>query len=141
MKKKAVISILSNQLEDENSEIEVVTPGEFTVSSEGFNAVYDETEISGMEGTKTRLFINDNSVSLEREGTTTSKMYFEKDKSDVSLYDTPYGTLELKIKTNDLKIDMNEDGGDVFIDYKMIIGDQSIQNTKLKINIKSEEIN
>ena len=138
MKKKALISIVSNQFGGDNSEIEVVTPGEFTVCDDGFKAVYQETEISGMEGTVTRLLINDNSVSLEREGTTTSKMYFEKDKSDVSLYDTPYGTLELKIKTNELEIDLNEDGGNVFIDYKMIIGDQSVQNTKLKINIKSE---
>lgn len=138
MKKKALISIVSNQFGEDNSEIEVVTPGEFTVCDDGFKAVYPETEISGMEGTVTRLLINDNSVSLEREGTTTSKMYFEKDKSDVSLYDTPYGTLELKIKTNELEIDLNENGGNVFIDYKMIIGDQSVQNTKLKINIKSE---
>ncbi|MDD6770801.1 MAG: DUF1934 domain-containing protein [Inconstantimicrobium porci] len=138
MKKKALISIVSNQFGEDNSEIEVVTPGEFTVCDDGFKAVYQETEISGMEGTVTRLLINDNSVSLEREGTTTSKMYFEKDKSDVSLYDTPYGTLELKIKTNELEIDLNENGGNVFIDYKMIIGDQSVQNTKLKINIKSE---
>ena len=138
MKKKALISIVSNQFGEDNSEIEVVTPGEFTVCDDGFKAVYQETEISGMEGTVTRLLINDNSVSLEREGTTTSKMYFEKDKSDVSLYDTPYGTLELKIKTNELEIDLNENGGNVFIDYKMIIGDQSVQNTKLKINIKSD---
>ncbi|MSR90933.1 DUF1934 domain-containing protein [Inconstantimicrobium porci] len=138
MKKKALISIVSNQFGEDNSEIEVVTPGEFTVCDDGFKAVYQETEISGMEGTVTRLLINDNSVSLEREGTTTSKMYFEKDKSDVSLYDTPYGTLELKIKTNELEIDLNENGGNVFIEYKMIIGDQSVQNTKLKINIKSE---
>lgn len=138
MKKKALISIVSNQFGEDNSEIEVVTPGEFTVCDDGFKAVYQETEISGMEGTVTRLLINDNSVSLEREGTTTSKMYFEKDKSDVSLYDTPYGTLELKIKTNELEIELNENGGNVFIDYKMIIGDQSVQNTKLKINIKSE---
>ena len=138
MKKKALISIVSNQFGEDNSEIEVVTPGEFTVCDDGFKAVYQETEISGMEGTVTRLLINDNSVSLEREGTTSSKMYFEKDKSDVSLYDTPYGTLELKIKTNELEIDLNENGGNVFIDYKMIIGDQSVQNTKLKINIKSE---
>ena len=138
MKKKALISIVSNQFGEDNSEIEVVTPGEFTVCDDGFKAVYQETEISGMEGTVTRLLINDNSVSLEREGTTTSKMYFEKDKSDVSLYDTPYGTLELKIKTNELEIDLNENGGNVFIEYKMIVGDQSVQNTKLKINIKSE---
>lgn len=138
MKKKAIISITSNQSTDKDDDIEVVTPGDFFVSEDGFKVIYEETEISGMEGTMTKLCIDDKSVGLEREGTTTSKMYFEKNKSDVSLYDTPYGTLELKIKTNDLKIDMNEDGGTVLIDYKMIIGDQSVQNTKLKIEIKSE---
>lgn len=137
MKKKAVISIISNQIDDEDEKIEVVTPGHFTKNEDGFTAVYDETEISGMEGTKTKLFIKDNSVSLEREGTTTTKMHFEKDKDSVSLYNTPYGMLELKIRTQELKVNVDDNGGEVFINYKMIVGGESTQNTNLKINIKS----
>lgn len=137
MKKKAVISIVSNQLEYENDVIEVVTPGDFLRDEEGFTAIYDETEISGMEGTKTKLFIKDNSVSLEREGTTTTKMHFEKNKDSVSLYNTPYGMLELKIRTQDIKINVDDNGGEVVINYRMIVGGESTQNTNLKIKIQS----
>ncbi|MBK1811450.1 DUF1934 domain-containing protein [Clostridium sp. YIM B02505] len=139
MKKKAIISIASNQVPaDKEDLIEVVTPGEFLIKEDGYEAVYDETEISGMEGTKTKISITSNELILEREGTTATKMNFQKDSSSVSLYNTPYGMLELKIDTKELKIDIDEYGGDVFIDYDLSVSGQESNNTQLKINIKTK---
>lgn len=136
MRKKAIISISSTQANDKQDAIEVVTPGEFLVNSKSFEAIYDETEISGMEGTKTKLVIYPNSILLEREGTTATKMDFKKDNSSVSLYNTPYGILELKINTKELKIDVDENGGEVFINYNLGVGDEKPMDTELKIKIK-----
>lgn len=137
MKKKALISILSHQVNDEKDAIEVVTPGEFVVQDDFFEAVYDETEISGMEGTTTKIKISKDDMILEREGATATKMHFKKNNSSVSLYNTPYGMIELKINTKDLKINMNENGGQVFINYNLSIEGQKPQNTRLKIDIKA----
>ena len=57
MSKKAIISICSTQDIGEKEKIEVVTVGEFSINGDEFIATYDETEISGMEGTKTTLTI------------------------------------------------------------------------------------
>lgn len=137
MKKKAVITIASQQIADDNDVIEVVTPGEFLIKDNGYEAVYDETEISGMDGTTTKILISDNSLILEREGTTSTKMNFKKNNSSVSLYNTPYGMLELKINTKELKIDVDENGGEVFINYNLSVSGQKPQSTNLKINIKA----
>lgn len=137
MKKKALISIASHQVNEENDVIEVVTPGEFYIKDDFFEAVYDETEISGMEGTTTKIKISKNDMILEREGSTSAKMHFKKNNDSVSLYNTPYGMMELKINTKDLKIDMNENGGDVYIHYNLSVEGQKPQRTKLKINIKA----
>lgn len=136
MRKKAIISICSTQMNEKQDAIEVVTPGEFLVNNKSFEAIYDETEISGMEGTKTKLVICPNSILLEREGTTATKMDFKKNNSSISLYNTPYGILELKINTKELKIDVDENGGEVFINYNLSVGDDKPMDTELKIKIK-----
>lgn len=133
---RALISVLSKQSVKEEEAIEVVTPGKFYKKDQKYYAIYDETEISGMEGTTTTLKISNDKVSLIRRGTIITTMEFEKDKKSISLYNTPYGTLELKINTKDLNIKMTDDGGEVFINYDMCIVGQKSQKTLLKINIK-----
>lgn len=139
MKKKALISIISNQNYDEEEVIEVVTPGEFHINENDYEAIYEETEISGMEGTTTRVRIFGDEISLEREGTTTTKMDFKKNNNYITLYNTPYGMLELKINTKDLKVEMNDQGGEVHINYDLSISGQPPQETHLKIKINSTE--
>jgi uncharacterized beta-barrel protein YwiB (DUF1934 family) len=138
MKKKAIISVSSKQKSDEEDVIEVVTPGDFYKKDGCYYAVYKETEISGMEGTTTTLKISNDKFSLIRIGSTTAKMEFDKKNESLSMYNTPYGTLELKIETRDLNIDIDDGGGDIQINYSLTVGGQTPQNTLLKINIKTQ---
>jgi uncharacterized beta-barrel protein YwiB (DUF1934 family) len=138
MKKKAVISISSNQISEKDDSIEVLTPGSYYKEHNYYYAIYDETEISGMEGTTTTLKISNDKLALIREGTTNANMEFEKNKKYVTLYNTPYGALELQIHTKELQIDLNDDGGKVLIDYNMSIGGQKPQKTELRINIRAQ---
>lgn len=135
---KAIITIKSNISSETDEVIEVVSPGIFSKKDDGYKIVYYETELSGMKGTKTSLIINEDDVLLEREGTTKSKMYFKKNKLDLSLYDTPYGMMEIEIKTQDLKVNMDENGGQVSIKYKMFIGGENVQKTNMEIEVRKK---
>ena len=139
MGKKAIISICSAQEIEGQEKIEVVTVGEFSNEGDEFVATYDETEISGMEGTKTKLRIKGNKVILHREGTTSTKMEFEKDNTSVCLYNTPYGMLELRTITKELDLDVNESGGNISIEYHLAAGGQEPIKTNLEMKIKVEE--
>ena len=90
-----------------------------------------------MEGTKTKLFITKDKFMLEREGTTSTRMEFQKNNESMSLYNTPYGMLELKIHTRDLTINVDDNGGEVFINYNLFISGQKPQNTELRVKIKA----
>lgn len=136
MSKRAIITIVSKQKDLEDDAIEVVTPGEFYIEDNYYYAVYDETELSGMEGTKTKIRISENDFLLTRTGTTTGDMRFIKGNKDKTIYSTPYGVIEISINTKDLIVNMNDNGGEVIINYDMIIAGQSPQ-TELKINIKA----
>jgi len=139
MKKNAIISVVSKQSdrEDDGESIEVVTPGKFYKENNCYYAVYEETEISGMKGTTTTLKIDEEKFTLIRTGTTNTEMKFKKYVRDLTLYNTPHGALDLTVDTKELKMDVDNNGGDVFIDYDMIIGNQQILSTTLKINIKA----
>ena len=139
MEKKAIISIVSNASMEDGDVIEVVSPGKYIKMDSGYKAVYEETEISGMEGTTTILTIKDKEVLLEREGTTSTKMEFQKDNTQVALYNTPYGMLELKTSTKELDLDVNEKGGNISIKYHLIAGGQEPIKTNLDMKIKVED--
>ncbi len=68
MKKKALIHVLSSvpDAKEKNDSIEVVTPGNFYKKDRNYYAVYEETSISGMEGTTTTLKIGEKNFSLIR---------------------------------------------------------------------------
>lgn len=140
MKKKALIHVLSSvpDVKEKDDLIEVVTPGNFYKKDKHYYAVYEETEISGMEGTTTTLKIGENDFSLIRMGSTSTKMKFTLDKKNMSMYSTPYGTLEINIKTKKLDINVDDNGGSVYIDYIMSVAGQKPQNTILNINISPE---
>lgn len=139
MKKRAIIAVSSKQKSDENDVIEVVTPGDFYEKDGSYYAVYKETEISGMEGTTTTLKISNDKFSIIRIGSTSAKMEFDKKAKSVSMYNTPYGTLELKIETKSLSVDVGEKGGDIQVNYNLSVSGQTPHNTQLKINIKAQE--
>ncbi|MBU5486144.1 DUF1934 domain-containing protein [Clostridium sp. MSJ-11] len=140
MKKNALVSVSSIQSKKKEDIIEVVTPGNFYKKENCYYVVYDETELAGMEGTTTTFKINcnDNKFSLIRMGTTSTRMDFENNKDAIVLYNTPYGPLELKIDTKKLNIDVDDNGGDILIDYNLSISGEKPQNTLLKINIKAQ---
>ena len=136
MSNKVIISVISEIVGEEDNKIELLTLGSFYKKDEKYYVVYDETEISGMKGTKTTFKISPDKFSLIRMGTTNTKMEFEPNIESMSLYNTPYGVIEIEIKTNVLDINVNDNGGDVKINYDMTIGNEKIQSTILKINIK-----
>ena len=138
MKKKAYISLKSSNNLDKEEVIEVVTLGEFIINEDGFKAVYEETEISGMGGTTTKLTMLKDELILERNGSTTAKMNFKKGENSISLYNTPYGVLDLQVHTEYLAMDIDEDGGNIVVKYTMELGDQDPILTNLVINVSSD---
>lgn len=135
MSKKAVITVKSNISVEEDS-IEVITPGEFTILENGYKVEYEETKLSGMEGTMTTMMINDDSFELIRCGSTETKMVFSKNNQSISLYKTPYGTMSITIDTKKLSIDVDETGGKVQIIYTLLVEDQQKIETNLVVDIK-----
>ena len=65
-------------------------------------------------------------------------LFRSKYARDLTLYNTPHGALDLTVDTRELKMNVDNSGGNVFIDYDMIIGNQQVLSTILEIKIKAQ---
>ena len=136
MVKNAVVTVQSRvSVEDEL--IEVVTPGKFYITKSGYKSEYDETKLSGMEGTKTTMIIKNNYFKLNRVGTTETNMEFEINKQSVSLYKTPFGAMSVVIDTKSLEINVDDNGGIVHIVYTLNVEGQQLIETDLNVVIRA----
>lgn len=122
----------------EENTIELFTEGAFYIKNDKYYIVYNESEISGMDGSTTSLKIEKNKrVSMKRFGSSVTKFNFEKDKEYQADYMTAYGNFTVNITTNILDIDIDEKTGkgNIEIDYDLnILGDVKTSN-KLKIEL------
>ncbi|SHK40860.1 Uncharacterized beta-barrel protein YwiB, DUF1934 family [Hathewaya proteolytica DSM 3090] len=140
MKKNAVISVVSKQQNDDEDVITVVTPGKYYNRNDKYYAVYEESELSGMEGTTTTLKIEDDMFTLLRSGTVNTKMIFKNKEKNHLLYVTSHGSLGLTMEVKSVHININDMGGDISAKYDLEITPGNVLPTEIKININTEDI-
>ena len=140
MMKDVVISILSRNAvgEDEDS-IDFVTEGLYSFDGEVACVTYLESEVTGMEGTRTSLMIFADKVVVDRDGTVTSRMVFEPGKKHAFLYDTPVGSATMHMSTRDLRQRFNEHGGQVEIDYVLDMEHAFASRNRFRLTVKEQE--
>lgn len=138
MDKQVIISILGNQTFAETGAdcTELVTEGILKKQNYGYDLMYQESELTGMEGTHTTFQIHGGQIILQRRGGVNSEMIFEPGKKHYSLYETPYGALTIDICTSKMKWNLSESGGDIEIDYAIEIEHQVTGESQFKINVR-----
>ena len=125
-----------NDAPDDNTDIEMMAECDFAFEDGKFFVDYDETEATGMKGTKTTIEIDSNYVSLVRSGAVNTTLLFIKDRQTASYYDTPYGTMMLGINTEDVNADLTDDGGKVSVKYSMSMNNLFSGTNTFEIKIR-----
>jgi len=142
MDKNVVLSIRGEQTtEDEAPEVvELVTEGILTRGGEAqYTLRYEESELTGLEGTRTTIQVQPECVTILREGQVNSQMIFEEGRRHLSMYDTPYGALALGVNTRRMKVELGEGGGDIEIDYAIEIDHAVAGEHIFRIHVKERE--
>ena len=120
MKRDVVLSIQGRQHygSQEPETIELVTEGTMEFRDGGWDITYEESELTGLEGTKTTVKLDGKTVALIRTGTFPSHMLFAEDERHVGLYQTPIGQ-DMTIATHTSRVSntVGENGGRLVIDY------------------------
>lgn len=138
MTKDVMISIRGLQeYEDQDADaIELVTAGTLTTTEDGYHLSYEETALTGMEGTITNFQIGPRQVILTRTGAICSEMVFELGRRHLSLYATPYGTLEVGVAARSVRSTIGETGGELEINYAIDIDHALAGENTFHIQVK-----
>ena len=137
MEKNVIISIKGVQrLEDADPDtMELVTEGRLEQDGNSYTLSYQESELTGLEGTTTTFRIAPDRITLRREGTLNSEMIFQEGQKHVSLYETPYGGLMLGVNTHRAKADLGTAGGRLSIRYALEVDSQPIGENSFEIQV------
>ena len=115
---------------------ELMTEGTLEQTEDGFLLSYQETELTGMEGTCTTFEIGPSRVILRRSGSVNSQMVFEEGKQHTSLYETPFGELSVDIQTSFLRHNLTERGGILEIKYSIAVEHTATGKNLFKIRVR-----
>ena len=124
--------------DEENEPIEVVTPANYFFKNGKHYVIYDEV-VEGMLGSirNTIRITDDSKLEMKKSGITNTNMVFEKEKMNVTQYDTPYGEMMVGVYTKDMKVDVTENDIDVSIAYALDVNSEKVADCNIVMNIKA----
>ena len=141
MENNVIISIQGKQsfeAQDDDT-IELVTEGCLEPDGDdGYTLSYQESELTGLEGTLSTFQVEPDRITLMRMGMVNSQMVFQLGKRHFSMYDTPYGALSIGINTRKMRSNLNEDGGEIEIDYAIEIDHAVAGENLFRINVREK---
>ena len=127
MKQDVVLSIQGRQKypDHEPEVIELVTNGTMEFRSGGWDIVYEESALTGLEGVTTTFRVEPGKVILNRTGKLKSQMVFQEGVPHESLYQLDFGALMITVKATSVFFDIVPDGGVIDLVYNI-----EIENTQ-----------
>ena len=133
-----MISVRGEQYYDgvDPDSTELMTEGTLEQTADGLRISYQETELTGMEGTTTTFEVKGPRVTLTRSGAVNSQMIFEEGKQHTSIYETPFGDLSVDIQTSELKHNLSERGGLMEIKYSIAVEHTVTGRNCFKIRVR-----
>lgn len=121
MDKNVIISVKGMQVSDDREPniMELVTEGKYYSQDGAYYITYNESEVTGMNGTTTTLKVADGTVTLMRSGSVNSHFVFQRGQKHVSYYDTEHGAFTISVIANEVDIKVDDNGGEIRVGYQL----------------------
>lgn len=112
------------------------TEGRYYEKKDSRYISYEESEISGLDGSTTILKLGKGEAVLMRSGGLSSKMVFRVGCETKNTYRTEYGIFELSILTQRLDINIcNNQINSVYLKYRLSINSSEAYTNEMNISI------
>ncbi|MCL1832293.1 MAG: DUF1934 domain-containing protein [Oscillospiraceae bacterium] len=143
MNKDVSINIKAVQVAaNESDTTELFTCGNLMHKRGDYTLSYHESAATGYEGSKVSLDITgDNMVVMRRSGDATASLIIEKGKKHHCHYGTPYGDFMVGISADDVRCNLDESGGDMYLKYTIDINSTLMSENEMFIDFKTIDAN
>ena len=105
--------------------MQLITAGQYGMDADEIRMTWIESELTGMEGTRTSITVQPNNVVVTREGEVSSTLEFDEGRKSYFLYETPFGSATMGLNTRRIRNGLGIHGGDMEIEYTLDV-DQNI---------------
>ena len=137
MTKKVSITIDSTQTVDgESDKTELFTVGTLEPYKNGYRLCYDESAATGFDGSAVTVKLLPDSVTVTRTGKAVSTLIIERGKKHHCHYGTEFGDFLIGVNTDEIRNDLTENGGDVYLKYTLDINSSLMSENEMRINVK-----
>ena len=129
-----VVKIESTIIDDrgESTEMTLFTEAKYSNIDKKAHLMYQETEVSGMEGTKTLLTYDGEQLHIKRYGNVNSALSIRLDEWVDNVYKTPYGIFLMKTYGKIITWENDERlWVEAVYDLEMENGDRSVVQVKI----------
>jgi len=135
-----IVTLVGTQsdAQGDESRIELITVGHYYEKNGVQYIVYKDSEVSGLEGTKTMLKVYDQYVVLVRMGSVKHQQEFRLGTKSHSTYVTPYVTMDMGILTQNIDLDVHASVKNIHIRYELEINGQWQSTNTLSISVREE---
>ena len=135
-----VVTIVGTQhnAQGEESRIELITAGNYYEKNDVQYIIYNDSEVSGLEGTKTMIKVYDDYVMLVRMGSVNHQQEFRLGTKSHSTYVTPYVNMDMGILTQNIELTLGNPAKNVYIRYELEINEQWQSTNTLSISVRED---
>lgn len=135
MKKDVWLSITSTQRFEgcDVDKVDLVTAAKMYQRRGKYYIVYEESELTGWEGSRTTVRLNGKEAAVIRNGSCPSELLFSENERHVGLYQTPYGAMTISTHTSNLHNTVSMNGGHLVIDYTLEVDNSLVGENHLEM--------
>ena len=121
---------------DDEDCLDFSTDGLYTFEDGVGCLTYMETEVTGLEGTRTTVMVMPQQVVVDRDGLITSRMIFREGEKNSMLYDTPYGNATMSISTRRITHAFDENGGRLEVDFVLDVEHAVVSRNLVQLSVE-----
>ncbi|MDO5444716.1 MAG: DUF1934 domain-containing protein [Eubacteriales bacterium] len=137
MSKDVIISVRTVHDDEENA-MDFITDGVYSFEDGLCSMSYMESNVTGMDGTRTTVTFMPDEVIIDREGSITSRMVFREGTTNRMSYSTPFGNTVMGLDTKKIYRSFGPDGGSAEIDYVLGVQHRVFTRAKLFISVERQ---
>lgn len=138
--KPILVEVKSTQrdLAGEDTVIELVSPGKYYEKNNAKYIIYDESEVTGMDGVRTTIKLLPEEIYLIRNGKVNARNEYKLGQTNEAVYHTPLGDLHMAVKTHEMAINVTEGCGTVHLGYDISIEGEWMFYNQLDIKLRED---
>ncbi|MCP1110302.1 uncharacterized beta-barrel protein YwiB (DUF1934 family) [Lachnospiraceae bacterium PF1-21] len=140
MKKQVILSISGlhfGELAGDGEAIEVITPAEYYFRRDKHYILFEEFAPGTKEAIHSKLKLSPDKIEIIKGGHYNTRIVFERERMNMSHYNTPYGDLMIGTMTKQLSLQVEEEEIEAKVLYSLEINDEWAADCNVNIHVKN----